>query len=159
MREEVVLGRDRPAVDVHVAGVGGDAVGDRAHDRLVLDVARQPAGRLDQPPVGQALQRAHERRSPKANPRPSGYAKESRGSPSSVAFIVIYDDSLARNRRSKWQLSGALACVMLCLTASPPLTVLSVMTYRIPGSGSKRTPSKGTFSDAADRRGQFHQWT
>ena len=31
---------------------------------------------------------------------------------------------------------------MLCLTASPPLTVLSVITYLTPASTSNRTPSK-----------------
>ena len=31
---------------------------------------------------------------------------------------------------------------MLCLTASPPLTVLSVITYRTPASASNSTPSK-----------------
>ena len=42
--EDVLLGRDGPAVDVDVAGVGGDAVGDRAHDRLVLDVGPAASG-------------------------------------------------------------------------------------------------------------------
>ena len=31
---------------------------------------------------------------------------------------------------------------MLCLTGSPPLTVLSVITYLTPASTSNRTPSK-----------------
>ena len=44
--------------------------------------------------------------------------------------------------RSTCQLSGALGCVMLCLTASPPLTVLSVITYLTPASASNKTPSK-----------------
>ena len=44
--------------------------------------------------------------------------------------------------RSTCQLSGALGCVMLCLTASPPLTVLSVITYLTPASTSNKTPSK-----------------
>ena len=63
---------------------------------------------------------------------------------------VVHDDCLARSRRIKCARSGALACAMLCFTASPPLTVRSVMTYRIPGSGSNRTPSKT--SSTTDRR-------
>jgi hypothetical protein len=34
---------------------------------------------------------------------------------------------------------------MLCFTASPPLTVFSLITYRKPGSGSNKTPSKTSF--------------
>ena len=46
------------------------------------------------------------------------------------------------NRLITCQLNGALDCVMVCLTASPPLTVLSVITYLTPVSTSNSTPSK-----------------
>ena len=45
-------------------------------------------------------------------------------------------------RRFSQELSGALVCDMLCLTGSPPRTTFSVITYRTPGSGSNKTPSK-----------------
>src|SRR5262249_36329255 len=57
--EDVLLGWDGPAVHVHVAGVGRDAVRGRAHDGLVLDVGWQPARRLNQALARQALQGAH----------------------------------------------------------------------------------------------------
>jgi hypothetical protein len=44
-------------------------------------------------------------------------------------------------RRSTWEPKGAAVCVMLCLTASPPPTVFSVITYRTPVSTSNKTPS------------------
>ena len=37
---------------------------------------------------------------------------------------------------------------MLCLTGSPPLTVLSVITYLASGSGSNKTPSKTSSTTA-----------
>ena len=55
VRKDVILGRDRPSVNVDVAGIGRDAIGNRAHDRLVLDTARQPSRRLDQATVSQSL--------------------------------------------------------------------------------------------------------
>ena len=45
-------------------------------------------------------------------------------------------------RRSTWEPKGAFGSLMLCLTASPPLTVFSVITYLTPGSTSNKTPSK-----------------
>jgi hypothetical protein len=45
-------------------------------------------------------------------------------------------------RRNTWEPKGALVCIMLCFTASPPLTVVSVTMYLSPASISNRTPPK-----------------
>ena len=44
-------------------------------------------------------------------------------------------------RRSTWEPKGALDCVMFCIIASPPLTVLSVTMDLTPASASNKTPS------------------
>ncbi len=59
VREQVFLRWDRPAVQIDVTGIRRYAVRNRPHDRLVLDISGQPARRLDQSLVGQALKRTH----------------------------------------------------------------------------------------------------
>src|SRR5208283_5820724 len=51
-------------------------------------------------------------------------------------------DNLTSNRRSTWELNGPLICDMLFLTASPPLTVLSLMTYRTPPRRRREPPPR-----------------
>ena len=60
----------------------------------------------------------------------------------SAQFDSDHDGIPTLDAAAKCALNGALVCSMLCFTASPPLTVFSVITYLIPASTSNKTPSK-----------------
>ena len=60
----------------------------------------------------------------------------------SAQFDSDHDGIPTLDAAADCALSGALDCPILCLTASPPLTVLSVTTYLTPASTSNKTPSK-----------------